>query len=129
MNYKSKSVETLSEKLKEGIVEFEYTKKDGTVRRAKGTMSPEYLPEPIPETVSFEMEIIDELMKIKDIPSIDDYAKANGLQLKGIDSEQEKPMYVFTPIKRKHNENLFSYYDIEKDSFRSFIKENFLGII
>ena len=129
MDYKSTSVEALSEKLKEGIVEFEYTKKDGTVRKARGTMLPDYLPEPIPEEVSFEVEVIDILMKEKNIPSIEEYAKANGLQLKGIDLELEKPMYVFTPIKRKHNDKLFSYYDVDKDSFRSFIKENFLGIL
>ena len=91
MDYKSKSVETLSEKLKESIVEFEYTKKDGTIRKAKGTMSQEYLPEPIPEEVSFEVGGIDSLMKVKNIPSIEEYAKANGLQLKGIDLELEKP--------------------------------------
>ena len=29
----------------------------------------------------------------------------------------------------KNNDNLITYYDVEKDSFRSFIKENFLGIL
>jgi hypothetical protein len=71
--------------LHEGIVEFEFIKKDGTVRSAKGTLEPSLLPP----------------------------AKPAG------DSEVAVP--------RKKNESVFVYYDLDKNAFRSFVKESFLG--
>jgi hypothetical protein len=68
--------------LREGIVEFEFIKKDGSVRQAKGTLVAEHLPAP----------------------------KA--------DSD--------TPA-RKKNDNVMVYFDMEKKSFRSFVKESFVG--
>lgn len=130
MIYKSTNVETLRESLKKDEVIFEYTKKDGTVRTARGTMNPEMLPEQIPDTVTFECGAINTLMKVKNIDNIGDYARGNGLVLKGIDLETEGgPKYVFTPMKRKIKENQILYYDLEKDTFRSFLQENFLGIV
>ena len=83
-SFKTTSLDEFSNLLKEGIVEFEFIKKDGTVRSAKGTLEPSLLPPPKPAG----------------------------------DSEVAP---------RKKNDNVFVYYDLEKNSFRSFVKESFLG--
>ena len=68
--------------LHEGIVDFEFIKKDGSVRQAKGTLVAEYLP------------------------------------TSTADSDGST---------RKKNENVMVYFDMEKKSFRSFVKESFVG--
>ena len=45
-NFKTTSLEEFSKMLREGIVDFEFIKKDGSVRQAKGTLVAEYLPTP-----------------------------------------------------------------------------------
>lgn len=131
MDYKSTDINFLQEEMKNRIVTFEYKKKDGSIRTAKGTMNEDELPERLPEKISLEKDVIDELMKAKNIQSLDDYAKENGLKYWGTETDEFKSYYVFNPIKteRKVNENQILYYDIEKDAFRSFLKDNFLGII
>lgn len=47
-SFKTTSLDEFSNMLKEGIVEFEFIKKDGTVRSAKGTLEPSLLPPPKP---------------------------------------------------------------------------------
>ena len=84
-SFKTTSLDEFSDMLHKGIVEFEFIKKDGTVRSAKGTLDPAHFPP----------------------------AKPAG------DSEVAAP--------RKKNESVFVYYDLEKNSFRSFVKESFLG--
>ena len=126
MNYKSTDISLLTEEMKQRVVTFEYTKKDGTVRTAKGTMNEEYLPEKIPDQVTFDIDAVNELMKAKNIPTLEEYARGNGLKIAGTIGDK----YVFVPItEKKKNENLMTYYDIEKDAFRSFSKDRFLGII
>lgn len=129
MNYKSTNVDVLNEELKKGVVTFEYTKKDGTLRTAKGTLNDELLPERVPERITFDTAAIDALMYAKGIDSLEDYAKENGLEYLGVVGTLPNFQYSFKRAERKHNENLVSYYDVEKDSFRSFIKDNFLGIV
>jgi hypothetical protein len=79
-NFKTTSVDELNKMLHEGIVEFEFIKKDGSVRQAKGTLLKEYLPAP----------------------------KADGTS-------------------RKSSDNVVVYFDLDKNSFRSFVKESFVG--
>lgn len=79
-NFKTTSVEELNKMLHEGIVEFEFIKKDGSVRQAKGTLLSEHLPAP----------------------------KADA-----------------TP--RKKNDDVLVYFDLDKKSFRSFVKASFVG--
>ena len=138
MNYKSENIEDLARMLKEGVVTFEYTKMDGTARVAKGTMRDELLPEKIPDILELNKDAIDALMVAKNIRSIDEYAKENRLEYMGLHGGTEttgEDVYVFTPIKEKRKlsektmNSLFTYYDVEKDTFRSFKKENFKGII
>ena len=78
--FKTTNVNELKEMLKNDIVEFEFIKKDGSVRKAKGTLVSEHLP-----------------------------------ALK----ENDKS--------RKPNENVVVYFDMEKQSWRSFVKESFVG--
>ena len=80
--FKTTSLEEFNQMLHEGIVDFQFTKKDGSVRNAKGTLLAEHLPAP----------------------------KADS---------DAKP--------RKQNENILVYFDIEKGSFRSFVKSSFVG--
>lgn len=129
MGYKSTSVEVLNEELKKGVVTFEYTKKDGSVRTAKGTLNDELLPEKIPDRVTFDTDVIDALMYAKGINTLEEYAKANGLEYMGVVGTLPKFQYVFKKAEKSHNENQVSYYDVDKDTFRSFVKDNFLGIV
>lgn len=129
MGYKSTSVEVLNEELKKGVVTFEYTKKDGSVRTAKGTLNDELLPEKIPDRVTFDTDAIDALMYAKGISTLEEYAKANGLEYMGVVGTLPKFQYVFKKAEKSHNENQVSYYDVDKDAFRSFVKDNFLGIV
>ena len=80
--FKTTDLTEFDKMLREGVVDFEFIKKDGTVRSAKGTLLPEYLPEPKADSDS-------------------------------------------TP--RKTNENVMVYFDMEKKSFRSFVKDSFVG--
>ena len=81
-SFKTTNLQEFNEMLHNGIVNFEFVKKDGTIRQAKGTLVAEHLPTP----------------------------KANS----------DAPA-------RKTNENVLVYFDMEKQSFRSFVKESFLG--
>ena len=80
--FKTTDLQEFSEMLRNGIVDFEFVKKDGTIRQAKGTLVAEHLPAP----------------------------KA--------DSDA---------LARKTNENVLVYFDMEKQSFRSFVKSSFVG--
>lgn len=80
--FKTTDLTEFSNMLREGIVDFEFIKKDGTVRSAKGTLMAEHLPAP--------------------------KADSDG-------------------ITRKTSENVMVYFDMEKKSFRSFVKESFVG--
>ena len=80
--FKTTSLESFQEMLRNGIVDFEFVKKDGTVRQAKGTLVAEHLPAPKADS---------------DAPA------------------------------RKTNENVLVYFDMEKQSFRSFVKSSFVG--
>ncbi len=78
--FKTTDLTEFSNMLREGIVDFEFVKKDGSVRQAKGTLVEEHLPAPN-----------------SDAPA------------------------------RKKNDNVMVYFDMEKKSFRSFVKSSFVG--
>jgi hypothetical protein len=80
--FKTTDLTEFSNMLHNGIVDFEFIKKDGSVRQAKGTLLAEHLPAPKADSDS-------------------------------------------TP--RKQNENVMVYFDMDKKSFRSFVKESFVG--
>lgn len=80
--FKTTDLTEFNKMLHEGVVDFEFIKKDGTVRSAKGTLLAEHLPAPKADSDS-------------------------------------------TP--RKQNENVMVYFDMDKKSFRSFVKESFVG--
>ena len=127
--YISTEIKDLSNGLHTSVVEFEYKKKDGTIRNAKGTLLKERLPNVQKEEIKFEKETIDLLLKLKNI-SFEEYTKSNGIILVKTETINTKEYYVFNLVsKRKENNDMITYFDIEKNEFRSFSKENFLGII
>ena len=79
---RSKDLAKLKRLLKNGVVEFSYKKKDGSVRKAKGTLKDELLPE--------------------------------------TDRDDER--------KKNLSKECFYYYDLKRDDFRCFIRDNFLEI-
>jgi hypothetical protein len=80
--FKTTDLTKFNEMLHNGIVEFEFIKKDGTLRQAKGTLLPQYL------------------------PARSDSGEGSS---------------------RKPSDNVMVYFDMEKNSFRSFVKESFVG--
>lgn len=77
------SLSELRDRLKKGVVRFKYEKKDGSVRKANGTLKKSLIPE------------LD-----KDKGGKDDFP-----------------------------DNCFGYYDIDRDDWRMFLKDNFIGVI
>ena len=79
---RSKDLARLKRLLKNGVVEFSYKKKDGSLRTAKGTLKDELLPE--------------------------------------IDKDDER--------KRNLSKDCFYYFDLKKDDYRCFLRDNFVEI-
>ena len=79
---RAKDLSRLKKLLKAGVVEFSYKKKDGSVRKAKGTLKDELLPE--------------------------------------TDKDDER--------KKNLSKDCFHYYDLKRDDFRCFLKDNFIEI-
>lgn len=79
---RAKDLSRLKKLLKAGVVEFSYKKKDGSVRKAKGTLKDELLPE--------------------------------------TDKDDER--------KNNLSKDCFYYYDLKRDDFRCFLKDNFIEI-
>ena len=79
---RSKDLAKLKRLLKNGVVEFSYKKKDGSVRKAKGTLKDELLPE--------------------------------------TDRYDER--------KKNLSKECFYYFDLKRDDFRCFVRDNFLEI-
>lgn len=79
---RAKDLSRLKKLLKAGVVEFSYKKKDGSVRKAKGTLKDELLPE--------------------------------------TDKDDER--------KKNLSKDCFYYYDLKRDDFRCFLRDNFIEI-
>lgn len=79
---RAKDISRLKKLLKAGVVEFSYKKKDGSIRKAKGTLKDELLPE--------------------------------------TDKDDER--------KKNPSKECFYYYDLKRDDFRCFLKDNFIEI-
>lgn len=79
---RSKDLTRLKRLLKNGVVEFSYKKKDGSLRKAKGTLKDELLPE--------------------------------------TDKDDER--------KRNLSKECFYYFDLKKDDYRCFLRDNFVEI-
>ena len=79
---RSKDLARLKRLLKNGVVEFSYKKKDGNLRKAKGTLKDDLLPE--------------------------------------TDKDDER--------KRNLSKDCFYYFDLKKDDYRCFLRDNFVEI-
>lgn len=121
-------INELKELMKEHIVVFEYDKKDGTRRVAKGTLCEKYLPEKEPDEFELDKTGVDSLVETK-YNSFEEYLENNKIEHIGESEDGTKYLFRHKKKERKRNENLVSYYDLEKDEFRSFDKDNFRGIV
>ena len=81
-NTEKVSLTTLRSMLKKGVVDFKYEKKDGSIRKAKGTLKKSLIPE--------------------------------------IDKDSKK---------REFPDDCFGYYDIDREDWRMFLRDNFIGVI
>ena len=79
---RSKDLARLKRLLKNGVVEFSYKKKDGSLRKAKGTLKDELLPE--------------------------------------TDKDDER--------KRNLSKDCFYYFDLKKDDYRCYLRDNLVKI-
>lgn len=126
ISFVSTDVSFLMENMKKRRVVFAYKKQDDTVRVAKGTLHQNFLPQQ--EKLYFEKEVIDALVneKYQDI-GFEGYQRENGLKL----IEDDGVRYCFVKQgKSTHDASKYiTYYDLDKDAFRSFRAENFLGVI
>ena len=122
------NVEELKTALKNGVVIFEYEKKDGTKRVAKGTLNENFLPEMEPAEFELGKEGVDKIVE-STYTDFDEYMEKNKIELVG--ESEDGLNYIFKHKKktRKPNENIVSYYDLEKEEFRSFNKDHFIGVI
>lgn len=75
-------ISKLRAKMRDGEVTFEYEKKDGTKRKARGTLKKDLIPQ------------------------------------KFADDKRRRP-----------SEDVFHYFDLDKEDWRCFRKDNFLGIV
>ena len=109
-----------------GTVNFEYKKKDGSTRQAKGTLCQIIIPDEHKnnEELRFDVPAIDTLLKIKNIGTIEEYAESN--DIKFIKKENNEYVFVF---KKKNKEDIITYYDLDVNDYRSFKEENFIQII
>lgn len=122
------SIEEFKEALKNGVVVFEYTKKDGTKRIAKGTLNENLLPELEPEQFELEKDGVDALISVK-YSSMEEYTEKNSVELIGESEDGKKYIFRHKKKERAKNESVITYYDLEKDEFRSFKKDRFIGIV
>lgn len=133
--YISKDFEFFTEKLKNNFVTFEYKKKDGSIRRASGTMNPDFVKEHCkpkePEYWEVEQKVIDVILKEHNYEGIIDYATENKLTFIGVKGD----CYVFDKIKQERTKRSIDYskqkvyFDTDKGAARSFLIENFLGVV
>lgn len=122
------NTEELKTALKNGVVVFEYTKKDGTKRIARGTLNENLLPETEPDEFELDKTGVDSLVESK-YGSFEEYLENNKIEHIGESEDGTKYLFRHKKKERKKNENIVSYYDLDKDEFRSFNKENFIGVI
>lgn len=127
-NNMEEKLKELIDSLKEGVVVFEYEKKDGSTRVAKGTLNEKFLPEREPDEFELDKESVDTLVGVK-YKDLDEYMTLNKIELIG-ESEDGKN-YKFKHKKKavQKSDKVLSYYDLEKEEFRSFTKDNFKRIL
>lgn len=121
------------ELLENNIITFQYKKKDGSIREAKGTKNSKYIVSLCPfdlerDSIKFEKEPIDKLVELR-YEDVNDYAMSNGLSLLLVPTDDKH--YYFVPLKRekKYSPDVINYFDIDKKDYRSFRIDNYIGVI
>ena len=121
------------ELLENNIITFQYKKKDGSIREARGTKNSKYISDTCPfdlerDSIRFEKEPIDKLVDLR-YEDVNDYAMSNGLSLLLVPTDDKH--YYFVPLKRekKYSPDVINYFDIDKKEYRSFRIDNYIGVI
>ena len=129
--------------LKNGEVKFSYTKKDGSLRRAVGTLCEKLLP----KETSMDTYDITCIEWDASETDIDEYKLPQRCRVKifadtpedEIECELSEALtedygfcnngFAYSKLEKKHKklpENQIFYYDLNKKEFRSFLFENFI---
>lgn len=130
MEYINTDLKNLKDLLKESVVVFEYKKKDGSIRKSRGTWNKEIveklLPPKEPE-IKLEKKVVDLIIKEHDYKDISEYSFENNV----VFEYEDEDYYYFNPKKRTRvsPEGQTIYFDLDKMSTRSFINDNYLGVI
>lgn len=122
------TIDYLKEKLNDSIVVFDYKKKDGTIRTARGTVSKKIINEyQEPGEIKLQKKFVDIIIKEHKYNDVFEYASENDCVF--IDSDDT---YYYFNIKKRYREpnpNQTVYFDLDKMCTRSFVNENYIGII
>ena len=125
------NLEDFKKELDTCIVTFQYTKKDGSIRIAKGTRNKTYINSLIPKTdenyIKLEKDVVDLVIELKGYSGLSEYGFENGVE----HVKTEHGFYYFKPIKRKKTSSpdVTTYFDVEKLESRSFKNGNFIDVI
>lgn len=124
--------DVLYKKMLSGVVEFQYKKQNGEIRNAKGTLDGEMLEEVYTKSekkheIRLNKESVDIVIIEHGYKDIHDYADNNDVEFSHIENDE----YVFKKKKRKivDQDKYFTYYDVDKKGIRSFLIENYIGIL
>lgn len=99
------NVDNLKTALKEGIVIFEYEKKDGTKRLAKGTLNENIIPEKEPDEFELEKDGVDKNVE-KNYENIEEYLKKNKIEIIGESEDGKRYMFKRVRTHRVKNDSL-----------------------
>ena len=133
------------EALKNGEVKFSYTKKDGTMRQAVGTLCEKLIPKETPmdtyeiTCIEWDLDAIEKNGDVVNFPQncrVKIFADTPEDEIEAELSEALTKDYGFchngfaySKLEKKQKklpENQIFYYDLNKKEFRSFLFENFI---
>ena len=140
MEYIDTKLYTFKDRLQDSIVIFEYKKTNGQIRKAKGTFVDTVINKVLPELteddvrnnpnlIKLEKKVVDIVIKEHEYEDILEYAFENNVTSICFGDDDE--YYYFLPIRKKHklSDEQVLYFDLDKKDYRSFKKDNFLGIL
>ena len=151
-----KNLDAFRNKLKSGVVNFKYTKKDGSVREAKGTLNPEIIGEKYTgkdkTTIIVTEENLTNVIGYKTCSDVimswkEEYTDMDTNETVSMERQSVvlpkdttitkelipeilesgvEDLQLYKPSKVK--DGYTTYWDVEKDDFRCFLDDKFIGI-